>query len=592
MAALAAVLADGATAQGTAVERMLAAAPHRGERTSVEILGRCALGVSDRDGRREGSVAIADGLAVAFAGTLDNLEDVARLGRSGERDEATPASAVLGAWLTLGDALPNRLRGTFACIVTDGARAWAFRDHIGLETLFYREDGERIYLASEAKQVLRGAEVPREPDVEVVEASFYGDLEDPARCALRGVRRLVAATLLSTDGRSLRTRPYWDPAGLLETARPSASEAAEALRELLAQAVRRSLSGDDVVSLSGGVDSPPIATYAAREYNRRWGKPIPALSAVYPEFPESDESEYIRLVADDLGLPLHTYEPEPQRLERLQYWVDLFDGPWSTWSPEGTAERCRHAQALGASTILSGEFAEQVSAIRAHLLTHLLWRGRFRSVAGQLRSQYGAGVGRRQLAREIREAMVPRALERRRMRTVNGGLIPPWIDTDRIARRDMGMAIPARLRWVRAQLPFFGGDATGEADVYSHALFGIRARRPWADVDLWEFFLSLPAEVMFPDYRLKGLARTAFRGEVPDGILDRRTKSYTNQWFEQNGIDYPSLRRWLFDPEHRVAGVDYHGLRRAVEREDMALAHYLWAKDLATVHAFLELDGG
>ena len=153
-------------------------------------------------------------------------------------------------------------------------------------------------------------------------------------------------------------------------------------RHLLDQAVRRALTGQDVVSLSGGIDSPPIATFAAREYVRRWGRPIPALSAVYPSFPESDESHYIELVAADLELPLHTYEPGPQRLERLQYWVELFDSPWSTWSPEGTAERCLHAQRLGIRTILSGEFAEQASAIRAYLVDAPVVEGTVRCGGG------------------------------------------------------------------------------------------------------------------------------------------------------------------------------------------------------------------
>jgi predicted phage tail protein len=54
-------------------------------------------------------------------------------------------------------------------------------------------------------------------------------------------------------------------------------------------------------------------------------------------------------------------------------------------------------------------------------------------------------------------------------------------------------------------------------------------------------------------------------------------------------LDYPVLRRWLSDPQHRVAGVDHDRLREALEREDMELPHYLWAKDLATAHAFLDL---
>ena len=590
MAAVGAVVSRGSVADSDALGRLLEAAPHRGDISHLTTIGRSAIGVVDREGRGEGSLACDGRLAVAYAGTLDNSDDLARELAPGD-GAITPAELVLRAWPVLGEALPARLRGTLACIVTDGSRAWAFRDPIGFETLFYRDGADALYLASEAKQILRGAGVAPEPDLDAVEALFYGELDDPTRCALRGVRRLVGATLLTADQDRVSTRPYWNPESLLETARLSPAEATERFRELLAQAVRRSLTGEDVVSLSGGIDSPPIATFAAREYKSRWARPIPALSAVYPSFPETDESRYIEVVSSELEMPLHTYEPGPQRLERLQFWVELFDSPWSTWSPEGTAERCLHAQRLGARTILSGEFAEQASAIRAYIVTHLLWRGRFPAAAHQLRSQRAARVGRRALAVQVADAFTPRALQARRFRRGPNPMVPAWLDAGRIAARDSRAALPARRRWQAAQLPFFGADATGEADVYSHALFGIRARRPWADIDLWEFFLSLPADVKFPDYRMKGFVRNALRGDVPDEILDRRDKSYSNRWFEAMAIDYPALRRWLTDPPHRIAGVDYAALARELEGERMELPHYLWAKDIAAVHAFLELRG-
>ena len=55
-------------------------------------------------------------------------------------------------------------------------------------------------------------------------------------------------------------------------------------------------------------------------------------------------------------------------------------------------------------------------------------------------------------------------------------------------------------------------------------------------------------------------------------------------------LDYPALRRWLSNPSHRIAGVDYGALGHQLEREQMELLHYLWAKDLAAAHAFLELS--
>ncbi|HSE82685.1 MAG TPA: asparagine synthase-related protein [Gaiellaceae bacterium] len=586
MRGLAAVLTRSPASAGDTVERMLAAAPHRGNRTSVASIGACTLGVSDLDGRNEATLAAEDDLAVAVAGALDNARELA--GRFSS-DPTLPAEVVLAAFKALGERAIPLLRGTYGCVITDGTRLWAFRDHIGLETLFYRREGDAIYIGSEAKQVLRGADVPFEPDLDAVEALFYGELGDPRVCSLRGALRLVAGTLLTADLDALGAAPYWDPEALLETATLSPDEAAERFRELFAQAVGRMLTGDDVISLSGGVDSPPIATYANREYARRWDRPVPALSAVYPSFPESDESGYIELVAERLGLPLHTYEPGPQRLDRLQFWLKLFDGPWSTWSPEGTAERCEQARAHGFKTILSGEFAEQVAALRPALVSHLLWRGHLRGAAAQLRSQRAARLGRRRLIAELREAATPRFVQARSFRNHPPDFLPPWLDLGRIGRRDGGHALPARRRWTSAQLPFFGADHVGEADVYSHALFGIRARRPWADVDVWELFLSLPAEVKFPDYRMKGFARKALRGEVPNEILDRRDKTYMDRWFVEMGVDYPAVRRWVTKGEFRIPGVDYGKLGAELERGEMPLPHYLWARDLAAVHAFVDL---
>ena len=188
-----------------------------------------------------------------------------------------------------------------------------------------------------------------------------------------------------------------------------------------------------------------------------------------------------------------------------------------------------------------------------------------------------------------RESWTPRAVRARDFRNHPPAFLPSWLDLDRIGRRDAGHALPARRRWTSAQLPFFGADPVGEADVYSHALYGIRARRPWADVDVWELFLSLPAEVQFPDYRMKGFTRNALRGEVPDEILDRRDKTYMDRWFEELGVDYPAVLQWVSKGDFRMSGVDYARLADELERGRMPLPSYLWARDLATVHAFVDL---
>ena len=95
------------------VGRMLAAAPHRGNRTVVKAIGACALGVSELEGRDEASLASDGSLAVAFAGALDNARELGdRLGVSPER--ARPADVVLAAFRAKGPKTPAGLRGTYA----------------------------------------------------------------------------------------------------------------------------------------------------------------------------------------------------------------------------------------------------------------------------------------------------------------------------------------------------------------------------------------------------------------------------------------------------------------------------------------------
>ena len=591
MAAVGGVLSRSQAPAAEALERLLAAAPHRGARIDVASLGAAALGIANIDGRPDATLAEDGTLAVAFTGTLDNLEHVVHVaGARGDATRSTPAQAVLDGFRAMGDRLPAILRGDFACVVTDGSCLWCFRDQIGFETLFYREDPDGVYVATEAKQVLAGAGVSPEPDLEIVEAIFFGDQYDPERCALQGVSRLLTATILEADARSRSERRYWNPTQLLETARLTPDEVVARFRELFEQSVRRRLTGRDAVALSGGIDSPPIAAFAAPDHLQRFGRPIAAVAELYPSYPSCDETPYIELVAGELRIPLHTYEPGRQRLDRLQDWVRLFDGPWTTTAPEGTAARCRHARSHGFDTILTGHYAEHVTAAgQVALVPHLLWRGRVRAAAAYLASERGAGVGWRRLAQQVVYTLAPRALVAHRNRRRPLLPMPPWLDPHRIGERDAKVTLPPRQWWTEHQLPFFGASANGEADLFSHAVHGVRPRRPWADVDLWEFFISLPAEVKFPDYRMKGFLRNVLRGDVPDAILDRRDKTNTNEYVSKMCLDYPAIQHWVSKPGYRMKGVDYGLLTEHLERANMSLAHYMWAKDLAAVHAFLDL---
>jgi asparagine synthase (glutamine-hydrolysing) len=570
---------------------MLKAAPHRGSLTQVAVRGQVALGISNPEEYPDATLAKCDGMAVAFVGTLDNLTETARLVRqhSATPSPPTPASILLDAFRELGDDVPRVLRGAFAAVVTDGSTLWCFRDQVGWGQTFYRDEPRCFYAATEAKQVVAGSGISKEPDVEVVERIFYGDYEPEMSGGLRGVRRVARATVLSVGRDGLRRRRYWEPEGLLETARLTPDEVKSRFNELMSQAVARTLSGSDVVSLSGGIDSPAVASYAAPIHLQMSGHPIGALSAFFPAYPDVDESRYIKVVCEHLEIPLHSYEPSAGVLDGLEKWISLCDGPLPELPPGEVEEHYCRARELGYRTMLTGEQAEVVFDMRRYLIPHLLSTRRFPALSRQIRGQLSKRVPVSAIVRQLALAFMPRRLIalNRRLGASRNQQVPPWLDARLVGDPPARFAVDGRDLWREEQLAFVRATGIGlDASEMLQAVCGVRERRPWTDVDLYEFFLSLPAEVKYPDVRAKTLVRNLLRGTVHDTILDRWQKtSFSDRYLDQ--IDYESLRRWLSQPAYRITGVDYKVLEERLAHGSFSPAEYKWAIDLAKSQLFL-----
>jgi asparagine synthase (glutamine-hydrolysing) len=576
-----------------AVQRALAAAPHRGDDLEIVASGGAALGISNADGLRDAWVAAEHGKTVVVTGTLDNQAELdARLGRSGRHGPAATVLATFEAW---GAAAPAELRGVFAGAWSDGAELVVFRDHLGLAPLFHREGPDGFVAATEPKQAAAGAGIAREPDVESVEAMFFGRF-DARRTMLRGIDRFPRASTatVAPGGRAAFSR-YWDPERLLETARLGLPEARERLAELVEQAVVRTLTGADAVSLSGGIDSPTIAAFAAPHTRELTGEPLLAVSSVYPEDPGVDESRWIELVTDYLGLRLHAYTPSSRPLDDVEYWVDVLDGPVDTMSIPELAENYALARELGARNVLTGEMAEWVFTFGQHLIGHLVLHGRLRAALAWTRDQRARGAPWSVIAKRAGPSVVSPRLAHayRRLRgREDFRQLPAWVDREVAGspgpRPDL--ARPARRRWLEHQLdPLVGvGAYSFDADALCAAVCGVHVRRPLVDVDLWELVLSLPAEIKFPDALPKSLLRESVRGRLPDELLDRSDKTFFND-FALRTADYEGIRRWALGSELRIEGVDYALLEARVDAREMGVVELLWAYDLARAHAFLGL---
>ena len=575
---------------------MLRAAPHRGGELAVRVRGRTALGVSNDPAIPDAWLASDDSATAVFAGALDNREDlVAELARDGiTLQSEDPAGVVLAGFRRWGDGLPNRLRGAFSGAVSDGSTLRCFRDHVGFRSLFFRDESRGVFIATEAKQIIAGAELTREPDLEGLQNLFWGG--GGPKNALRGIERFPRGSRASVrDDGPWSIVGYWDAASVLETAQLTGDEARERLVELIDQAVARALTGADAIWLSGGIDSPTVAAFAAPRHLELTGRPLHAVSAVFPHFPSVDERTYIELVSNYLGLELHTYVPQARSLDDIEHWVRILDAPVDTLSIPETAEGLIHARRVGARSVLSGELFEYAATIRQFAVAHMLLHGRWRAAAGRVRELRERGWSWPPIVRPLLLETAPPFVATRvaRWRERDYRHLPPWMDVERAGGRSYrpDLALPARKRWAKLQLmPAGAGSASPnmEANEICAASCGARVRYPLVDVDLWEFFLSLRAEVKFPDAVVKRLVRDAMGGRLPDEILWRRDKTA----FDEHVLgtaEYPELRRWILNTNgYRMPGVDYGVLADRIEGEQLMVFELQRARDLARIHAFVQ----
>jgi asparagine synthase (glutamine-hydrolysing) len=590
-----AILGRSALPDESVARRALAAVPYEVPDVVVRRLGSCLLGLATQPGLPDGSVSADDSLIAVIDGRLDNVADLhsecVAAGR--QPASATDADVVVAVFRQFGPDAVNRFRGSFAGAVSDGHTLWAFRDHVGFRALFYRDDPGVFVLAHEPRSVVVASGISQEPDIEVLKAIFYGGMPGYTPAALKGVARLPQGTLLTAGAApGITVKRYWLPWELLETGRFGVRDARERFLELLKQAVHRSLTGQDVLLLSGGLDSPAVAAYAAPEHLRRTGRPLGGLAVVFPDLPEVDERPYIELVARRFGIDLTTYSTNARTLDDIDEWSRRLGTPVPALSIPEVWESYSRARSLGYRNVLTGEFAELTYGKYPHLLAHLLLRGRFSALYDVMKAEYAAGAGRRDMVFDALTAFVPG-------RVVNWWLamrgknamhkVPPWFVRSRynplISRRDY--MVPARQRWRDQQLLGTSGSTIMmDADATVAAMAGVTIRRPLADVDLWEFFLSLRGEVKFPLLQWKALARQALRGVIPDEILDRPKKTLFNDHVMRQ-IDYPTLERLLVKPRHRLDGVNYEVLAERIERREMTFHEWIRARDLARIHSFL-----
>ncbi len=203
-----------------------------------------------------------------------------------------------------GDNMIRELNGMFAFALWDSRkrRLLIARDRFGEKPLYWGVFDNTLLFASEPKVLLAHPSVKPALNLQALRQYLSFDYVPAPLSIYEGINKLPAAHKLTLEDGRVNVGRYWRLSYKTTQPVPTEDDAAQHLRELMADAVRMRLVSDVPlgVLLSGGVDSSSIAALAVAASS----EPVKTFSISFAEA-SFDESAYARSVAKFLGTDHH-----------------------------------------------------------------------------------------------------------------------------------------------------------------------------------------------------------------------------------------------------------------------------------------------
>ena len=531
---------SGRPVEETELLRMTAALRHRGpDDEGIHLAGSLGLGnrrlkVIDLSPRGHQPMLSEDGrVAITYNGEVYNHVELRREleARGHVFRSRSDTEVLLRLYEERGEAMLDALNGMFAFALWDGRRRRLLiaRDRLGVKPLYLAETADGLAFASEVRPLL--GLLGRRPSVRVAALDSYlrvGYVPSP-HTLFAEIEKLPPATLLTVEDGRVARRTWWEPPREPRR-RVDAAEEAEAVRELLRDAVRLQLRSDAPlgVFLSGGVDSSAIVALM-----RDLGvEDIRAFTAAFDAGPGFDETPYARLAARRFGAHAEEVFLGPAEFTAgVAPMVRQMEEPVADPAAVPLAAIARRARE-SVVVVLSGEGADEVFG-GYPVYGHMTLLERFRALPAPARAALGAGLGA--LGPKWRKylALAALPLERRYLglsltdptTLARLGSLPPAGDealVERLAPLYARAGGDAVHRMALVDLAtWLPDDLLVKADKMTMAS-SLELRVPFLDHRLVERGLSLPSRLRIRGWSTKRLLRRALAPVLPPELAGRR----------------------------------------------------------------------
>lgn len=519
-------------------------------------LGFVRLAIRDLSDKAMQPMASADGSVIlVFNGELYAIDMLrAELEKEFAFNTTSDTEVLLNAYLKYDIEFVNHIDGMFACAIYDRRKdcVMLFRDRVGIKPLYYYYNGHDFAFFSELKAGLRLAgDISAEIDNTALYDYFsYSYIPEPKTC-FKLVRKLQPAHMIVFHTRThLLDAPvrYWElSVNPYEGEQLKRDEIVSTVRSKIEKSVSDQMVSDVPVGtlLSGGIDSS-IVTVTASKYTDKLrafsiGFDVDETTTIF------DESLFAKILSDRNGIELTQKKFTVDELNCLKGKLsEWYDEPFSVISAYPSYFVCDLVSKSGIEVVLTGDGGDEIFGGYSRYV-------KFRELCSNRR------INGKELSLWYYHNMFPRHSRIRKVllgSLEEYGIMVDWTNQSQIREilSKRGIVVPKDYDdfWyfrqydnpelppiTRAQyidfMTYLPSQCLQKMDRVSMAC-SIETRVPMCAKDIIEYSFGLSEADRCPIGELKGTLKEAFRGIVPNEILDKEKKGFTYPPFYESNI--------------------------------------------------------
>jgi len=490
----------------------------------------------------------------------------------------TDTEVLLKAYRHYGPDCLSRFNGMFAFALYDTRREQLFlaRDRMGIKPLYYLQQGEKFYFASEIKALLSIPGVAFSVNYQsLFDYLVFNRTDVFDETFLNEIKRIPNGHHGFFDKTGLVLRQWWHPQQFVTSgADPEQEDPIGRISEIMASAVKLRMRSDVPVGscLSGGLDSSILvgllyaAGLAAENY--------PTFTAAFPGHP-IDETVYV----DELNriYPFVNYRIYPDArgaYKNLMKFVHANDEPTTNPSFYSQYEVMRKAAECGVTVLLDGQGGDENFAgyhyFHGFNMYGLLQARKLplfcKELVGNLiRRQHRSAY--QTLLFQLLPDRYRKALLYRTVPYIHADFFHQYIDTSRVYTEffdaeNLNMSLVRHFQYKLEHLL--------RMEDRNSMAFSLEARVPYLDYRLVEFMLSISGDLKIKDGETKYLQKKALARYTSASIRNRTDKigfgtpgddwMQCDPWPQRTTDSYNALRTRfddVFTPEGQLPAIGF-----------------------------------